>query len=221
MECIRPYPKSLKDEESFSVFYSNPAESFWCWGLVEMVWEALSNRLCEGCGWTGDCGRSRSPLLALCPVDEEENLLSPPKFSFLLFVLQEAVIENRALWLLLKKTFRYHSKSHYKRLQRVLEQDSSWPPLNETFFSDSVEISVDENTGGHSNPTFDSNEDTLWRKLWRTHQGQLPLAIEGLSQRHKNRGRIDPLLSPILSLTGPGSFFNQPEAEKLASSMKP
>uniref|UniRef100_A0A8C4KE63 Cation-transporting ATPase n=1 Tax=Dromaius novaehollandiae TaxID=8790 RepID=A0A8C4KE63_DRONO len=73
----------------------------------------------------------------------------------------EAVIENRALWLLLKKTFGYYSKSHYRRLQRVLEQDSAWPPLNETFFSDSVAISVDENMGGHSNPTFDSNENTL------------------------------------------------------------
>ncbi|KAM6258230.1 putative cation-transporting ATPase 13A4 [Porphyrio hochstetteri] len=77
------------------------------------------------------------------------------------FLVEEALIENRPLWLLLKKTFRYHSKSHYKRLQQVLEQDSSWPPLNETFFSDSVAISVQENMGGHSNPTFDSNEDTL------------------------------------------------------------
>uniref|UniRef100_A0A8C4V622 Cation-transporting ATPase n=1 Tax=Falco tinnunculus TaxID=100819 RepID=A0A8C4V622_FALTI len=79
----------------------------------------------------------------------------------LVLCLQEAVIENRALWLLLKKTFRYHSKSHYKRLQRVLEQDSAWPPLNETFFSDSVAISVEGNMGGHSNPTFDSNEDVF------------------------------------------------------------
>lgn len=95
-------------------------------------------------------------------MDEEEKLLSESsKIFLLLFLLQEAVIENRALWLLLKKTFRYHSKSHYKRLQRVLEQDSSWPPLNETFFSDSVAISVEENMGGHSNPTFDSNEGTL------------------------------------------------------------
>ncbi|NXL51464.1 AT134 ATPase, partial [Podilymbus podiceps] len=75
------------------------------------------------------------------------------------FLVEEAVIENRPLWLLLKKTFRYHSKSHYKRLQRVLEQDSAWPPLNETFFSDSVAISVEGNMGGHNNPTFDSNED--------------------------------------------------------------
>ncbi|XP_068809783.1 probable cation-transporting ATPase 13A4 isoform X2 [Struthio camelus] len=77
------------------------------------------------------------------------------------FIAEEAVIENRALWLLLKKTFGYHSKSRYRRLQRVLKQDSAWPPLNETFFSDSVAISVDEDMGGHSNPTFDSNEDTL------------------------------------------------------------
>ncbi|KAM9230927.1 putative cation-transporting ATPase 13A4 [Leptosomus discolor] len=77
------------------------------------------------------------------------------------FVVEEAIIENRPLWLLLKKTFRYHSKRHYKRLQRVLEQDSAWPPLNKTFFSDSVAISVEGSMGGHSNPTFDSNEDAL------------------------------------------------------------
>ncbi|XP_074955040.1 putative cation-transporting ATPase 13A4 [Phalacrocorax aristotelis] len=77
------------------------------------------------------------------------------------FLVEEAVIENRPLWLLLKKTFRYHSKSQYKRLQRVLEQDSAWPPLHETFFSDSVAISVEGSMGGHSNPTFDSNEDAL------------------------------------------------------------
>ncbi|KAF4801770.1 putative cation-transporting ATPase 13A5 [Turdus rufiventris] len=77
------------------------------------------------------------------------------------FLVEEAVIENRALWLLLKKAFRYHSKSHYKRLQHMLEQDSAWPPLNETYFSDSVAVTVEGNMGGHSNPTFDSSEDSL------------------------------------------------------------
>uniref|UniRef100_A0A674HRR9 Cation-transporting ATPase n=1 Tax=Taeniopygia guttata TaxID=59729 RepID=A0A674HRR9_TAEGU len=77
------------------------------------------------------------------------------------FLVEEAVIENRPLWLLLKKTFRYRSKSHYKRLQQVLEQDPAWPPLNETFFSDSVAVTVEGNMGGHSNPTFDSSEDSL------------------------------------------------------------
>ncbi|KAI1235872.1 hypothetical protein IHE44_0001963 [Lamprotornis superbus] len=70
--------------------------------------------------------------------------------------MDEAVIENRPLWLFLKKTFQYHSKSHYKRLQHMLEQDSAWPPLNETFFSDSVAVTIEGNMGGHSNPTFDS-----------------------------------------------------------------
>lgn len=97
-----------------------------------------------------------------CPVNEEGKLLSrSSRIVLLLLLLQEAVIENRPLWLLLKKTFRYHSKSHYKRLQRVLEQDPAWPPVNETFFSDSVAISMEGNMGGHSNPTFDSNEDAL------------------------------------------------------------
>ncbi|NWT58336.1 AT134 ATPase, partial [Erythrocercus mccallii] len=77
------------------------------------------------------------------------------------FLFEEAVIENRPLWLLLKKTFQYHSKSHYKRLQHVLEQDSAWPPLNETFFSDSVAVTIEGNMGGHSNPIFDSSEDSL------------------------------------------------------------
>ncbi|NXX85767.1 AT134 ATPase, partial [Urocolius indicus] len=77
------------------------------------------------------------------------------------FLVEEAIIENRSLWLLLKKTFQYHSKSRYKRLQRALELDSAWPPLNETTFSDSVAISVEGNMGGHNNPTFDSNEDAL------------------------------------------------------------
>ncbi|XP_009872087.1 PREDICTED: probable cation-transporting ATPase 13A4, partial [Apaloderma vittatum] len=77
------------------------------------------------------------------------------------FLVEEAVIENRSLWLFLKKPFQYHSKSHYKRLQRALEQDSAWPPLNETFFSDSVAISVEGNMGGHSNPTFEDNEDAF------------------------------------------------------------
>lgn len=43
----------------------------------------------------------------------------------------------------------------------MLEQDSAWPPLNETFFSDSVAVTVEGNMGGHSNPTFDSSEDSL------------------------------------------------------------
>uniref|UniRef100_A0A8C0GDR7 Cation-transporting ATPase n=1 Tax=Chelonoidis abingdonii TaxID=106734 RepID=A0A8C0GDR7_CHEAB len=77
------------------------------------------------------------------------------------FVVEEAVIENRALWMLLKKCFRYQSKSHYKRLQRMLEQDSAWPPLNETVFSESRGIPVEDTRVAYRNPVFESNEDML------------------------------------------------------------
>lgn len=103
-----------------------------------------------------------STSCCVCPMGKEEKLLfGSSRISLLLLLLQEAIIENKALWLLLKMTFQYHSKSRYKRLQQVLEQDSAWPPLNETFFSDSVAVSVEEDMGGHTNPTFDSNEDAL------------------------------------------------------------
>uniref|UniRef100_A0A8C0GCW7 Cation-transporting ATPase n=1 Tax=Chelonoidis abingdonii TaxID=106734 RepID=A0A8C0GCW7_CHEAB len=66
-----------------------------------------------------------------------------------------------ALWMLLKKCFRYQSKSHYKRLQRMLEQDSAWPPLNETVFSESRGIPVEDTRVAYRNPVFESNEDML------------------------------------------------------------
>ncbi|CAM4596731.1 unnamed protein product [Lepidochelys olivacea] len=77
------------------------------------------------------------------------------------FVVEEAVIENRALWMLLKKCFQYQSKSLYKRLQRMLEQDSAWPPLNETVFSESRMIPVEDNRVAYRNPVFESNEDMV------------------------------------------------------------
>lgn len=141
--------------------------------LLEILRRVLSKRLSKECGWGGENRRSKCLLLVVRPMGKEEKLLfGSSRISLLLLLLQEAIIENRALWLLLKMTFQYHSKSHYKRLQQVLEQDSAWPPLNETFFSDSVALSVEEDMGGHSNPTFDSNEDALWRRMqWKVAVG--------------------------------------------------
>lgn len=73
---------------------------------------------------------------------------------------QEAVIENRALWALLKKCFQYESKSLYKKLQRMLEQHSAWPPLNETIFAGTRVIPVEDTKAAYRNPVFESN-DTL------------------------------------------------------------
>lgn len=102
-------------------------------------------------------------LPCVCHLNKERKLLS--RFSrifLLLLLLQGAVIENRPLWLFLKRTFQYDTKSHYKRLQQLLEHNSASPPVNEKLFSDTVAIlSVEGNMGGHSNPTFDSNEGAL------------------------------------------------------------
>uniref|UniRef100_A0A8D0HA81 Cation-transporting ATPase n=1 Tax=Sphenodon punctatus TaxID=8508 RepID=A0A8D0HA81_SPHPU len=75
--------------------------------------------------------------------------------------VEELVIENRALWTLLKRRFWYQSSSRYKTLQRSLEKDSDWPPLSKTLFSESVAAPVGESGGSYFNPAFESHEDTL------------------------------------------------------------
>uniref|UniRef100_A0A6I8R4Z6 Uncharacterized protein n=1 Tax=Xenopus tropicalis TaxID=8364 RepID=A0A6I8R4Z6_XENTR len=45
-------------------------------------------------------------------------------------LLQEGILENRKLWILIKRLCNYESKSQYKRLQSSLELDTEWPPDN-------------------------------------------------------------------------------------------
>nr|XP_038944036.1 probable cation-transporting ATPase 13A4 isoform X4 [Rattus norvegicus] len=68
--------------------------------------------------------------------------------------VEKAIIENRALWTAVKRCFGYHSKSQYRVWQRNLATDSSWPPLNQTSYSDMQGVS-------YSNPVFESNEEQL------------------------------------------------------------
>ncbi|ERE75973.1 putative cation-transporting ATPase 13A4 [Cricetulus griseus] len=68
--------------------------------------------------------------------------------------VEETIIENRALWLAVKRCFGYQSKSQYRIWQRNLANDSSWPPLNQTSYSDIQGVS-------YSNPVFESNEEQL------------------------------------------------------------
>ncbi|XP_075823683.1 putative cation-transporting ATPase 13A4 isoform X1 [Microtus pennsylvanicus] len=69
-------------------------------------------------------------------------------------VVEETIIENRALWLAVKRCFGYQSKSQYRIWQRNLANDSSWPPLNQISYSDMQGVS-------YSNPVFESNEEQL------------------------------------------------------------
>nr|AAH48410.1 ATPase type 13A4 [Mus musculus] len=68
--------------------------------------------------------------------------------------VEKAIIENRALWIAVKRCFGYQSKSQYRIWQRNLANDSSWPPLNQTSYSDMQGVS-------YSNPVFESNEEQL------------------------------------------------------------
>lgn len=78
-------------------------------------------------------------------------------FLVSLFV-EEAVIENRALWMAIKRCFRYRSKSQYRVWQRNLANDSSWPPLNQVSYSDMPGCG---RAVSYSNPVFESNEEQL------------------------------------------------------------
>ncbi|XP_010832706.1 PREDICTED: probable cation-transporting ATPase 13A4 isoform X2 [Bison bison bison] len=73
-------------------------------------------------------------------------------------VVEEAIIENRALWIIIKRCFGYQSKSQYRILQRALANDPSWPPINQTSDSDMPECGRGVS---YSNPVFESNEDQL------------------------------------------------------------
>ncbi|XP_063478055.1 probable cation-transporting ATPase 13A4 isoform X4 [Symphalangus syndactylus] len=73
-------------------------------------------------------------------------------------VAEEAIVENRALWMMIKRCFGYQSKSQYRIWQRDLANDSSWPPLNQTSHSDRPECGRGVS---YSNPVFESNEEQL------------------------------------------------------------
>ncbi|XP_051674872.2 probable cation-transporting ATPase 13A5 isoform X1 [Oryctolagus cuniculus] len=51
------------------------------------------------------------------------------------FFVEDAILQNRELWLLIKKEFGFHSKSQYRAWQKKLAEDSTWPPTNRTDYS--------------------------------------------------------------------------------------
>lgn len=73
-------------------------------------------------------------------------------------VVEEAVIENRALWMTIRSYFGYRSKSQYRIWQRALANDPCWPPLNQTSHSDLPEC---DRGVSYSNPVFESHEEQL------------------------------------------------------------
>uniref|UniRef100_A0A674I4V3 Cation-transporting ATPase n=1 Tax=Terrapene triunguis TaxID=2587831 RepID=A0A674I4V3_9SAUR len=56
----------------------------------------------------------------------------------LCFTSQDVILQNRHLWLLIKKCFRFRSRSQYRKWQRKLEKDPTWPPLKRKDFAVSL-----------------------------------------------------------------------------------
>ncbi|XP_036895871.1 probable cation-transporting ATPase 13A5 isoform X1 [Sturnira hondurensis] len=51
------------------------------------------------------------------------------------FFVEDAILQNRELWLLIKKQFGFYSKSQYRTWQKKLAEDPTWPPTNRTDYS--------------------------------------------------------------------------------------
>ncbi|XP_036099133.1 probable cation-transporting ATPase 13A5 [Molossus molossus] len=51
------------------------------------------------------------------------------------FFVEDAILQNRELWLLIKKKFGFYSKSQYRNWQKKLAEDSNWPPTNRTDYA--------------------------------------------------------------------------------------
>nr|XP_060623234.1 probable cation-transporting ATPase 13A5 [Anolis sagrei ordinatus] len=70
------------------------------------------------------------------------------------FIVEDAILQNHRLWLWIKALFRFRSSSAYRMLQRQLQRDPSWPPLNQRDFAE------DSKSKAYINPVFeDSDED--------------------------------------------------------------
>ncbi|XP_012635697.2 putative cation-transporting ATPase 13A5 [Microcebus murinus] len=75
------------------------------------------------------------------------------------FFVEDAVLQNRELWLLIKKKFGFYSKSQYRTWQKKLAEDLTWPPTNRTDYSG------DGKNGFYINGGYESHEQIPKQKL--------------------------------------------------------
>lgn len=76
-------------------------------------------------------------------------------FFFYCF-LQEFILDNRALWLALKKCLKLKPGSNYKKLRTVLEEDKQWPPIGTTVYDESEKSDGDSKE--YFNPAFQNDD---------------------------------------------------------------
>ncbi|XP_053896635.1 probable cation-transporting ATPase 13A5 isoform X2 [Malaclemys terrapin pileata] len=69
------------------------------------------------------------------------------------FFVEDVILQNRHLWLLIKKCFRFRSRSQYRKWQRKLEKDPTWPPLKRKDFAENSKNEI------YINPIYEHDEE--------------------------------------------------------------
>ncbi|XP_071998722.1 probable cation-transporting ATPase 13A4 isoform X1 [Engystomops pustulosus] len=80
-------------------------------------------------------------------------------FFLISFIVEESIIENRRLWLFLKRNFNYQSHSKYRELYRAIQNDPNWPPANKTQYANLLDEEHKETF--YNNPCYKSDEDGI------------------------------------------------------------
>ncbi|XP_053420718.1 probable cation-transporting ATPase 13A5 [Nycticebus coucang] len=75
------------------------------------------------------------------------------------FFVEDAILQNRELWLLIKKQFGCYSRSQYRNWQKKLAEDCTWPPINRTDYSG------DGKNGFYINRGYESHEQIPKQKF--------------------------------------------------------
>uniref|UniRef100_A0A8D1N155 Cation-transporting ATPase n=1 Tax=Sus scrofa TaxID=9823 RepID=A0A8D1N155_PIG len=75
------------------------------------------------------------------------------------FFAEDAILQNRKLWLWIKKELGIYSKSSYRNWQKKLAEDPTWPPTNRTDYSG------DGKNGFYINQGYESSEQIPREKL--------------------------------------------------------
>uniref|UniRef100_A0A803JFT6 Cation-transporting ATPase n=1 Tax=Xenopus tropicalis TaxID=8364 RepID=A0A803JFT6_XENTR len=73
------------------------------------------------------------------------------------FAVEELFIENRRVWLYLKKICKYYSNSKYRVLYRMVQNDSRWPPVDTKQNADNTESNLE----GYANACFIKDENEI------------------------------------------------------------
>lgn len=62
------------------------------------------------------------------------------------FLVEEFILDNRALWLALKRCLKMKPGSKYKKFHTILEEDTDWPPIGTTIYRNTMMTFGDDNT---------------------------------------------------------------------------